>query len=99
MVELIERSKLAVDRLIDVRGRAQIEAVLQLSAEGIAGPPHPSKKGGEVGWHEREEGTVALKERKLRVQRPRLTKKGQGEDGVVAIPAYQAMRLQPPWAG
>ncbi len=39
MVELIEQSKLAVDELIDVLGRAQIEAVLRLSAERIAGPP------------------------------------------------------------
>ena len=44
--------------LIDVLGRAQIEAVLRLSAERIAGPPHPGKKGGTIGWHGREEGTV-----------------------------------------
>ena len=35
MVELIEQSKLAVDELVDVLGRAQIEAVLRLSAQGI----------------------------------------------------------------
>jgi hypothetical protein len=40
MVELIEQSELAVDEPIDVLGRAQIEAVLRLSAERIAGPPH-----------------------------------------------------------
>jgi transposase-like protein len=94
MVELIEQSKLAVDELIDVLGRAQVEAVLRLSAERIAGPPHPGKKGGEIGWHGREEGTVCLKERKLRVKRPRLRKKGQGEDGEVPIPAYEAMRRE-----
>ena len=94
MVELIEQSKLAVDELIDVLGRAQVEAVLRLSAERIAGPPHPGKKGGAIGWHGREEGTVSLKERKLRVKRPRLRKKGQGEDGEVPIPAYEAMRSQ-----
>lgn len=44
MVELIEQSQLAVDQLIDVLGRASIEAVLRLSAEGIAGPPHPGKR-------------------------------------------------------
>ncbi len=66
--------------------------VLRLSAERIAGPPHPGKKGGAVGWHGREKGTVCLKERKLRVKRPRLRKKGQGEDGEVPIPAYEAMR-------
>ena len=94
MVELIEQAKLAVDELIDVLGRAQVEAVLRLSAERIAGPPHPGKKGGAIGWHGREEGTVALKERKLRVKRPRLRKKGQGRDGEVPIPAYEAMRSQ-----
>jgi transposase-like protein len=92
MVELIEQSKLAVDELIDVLGRAQIEAVLRLSAEGIAGSPHPGKKGGEIGWHGREKGTVCLKERKLRVERPRLRRKGQGQDGEVPIPAYEAMQ-------
>jgi len=92
MVELIEQSKMAVDELIDVLGRAQIEAVLRLSAERIAGPPHPGKEGGAIGWHGREEGTVCLKERKLRVKRPRLRKKGQGEDGEVPLPAYEAMR-------
>ena len=37
MVELIERSRMAIDELIDVLGRASIEAVLQLSAQGVAG--------------------------------------------------------------
>jgi putative transposase len=92
MVELIEQSKMAVDELIDVVGRAQIEAVLRLSAQGIAGPPHPGKKGGVIGWHGREEGTVCLKERRLRVRRPRLRKKGQSEEGEVPIPAYETMR-------
>jgi transposase-like protein len=91
MVGLIEQSKLAVDELIDVLGRASIEAVLQLSAQTLAGPPHPGKKGGAIGWHGREAGRVCLRERKLRVNRPRLRKKGQGKDGEVAIPAYEAM--------
>ncbi|MGH9639828.1 MAG: IS256 family transposase [Bryobacteraceae bacterium] len=92
MVELIEQSQMMVDEMIDVLGRATIEAVLRLSAEQIAGPPHPGKKGGAVGWHGRERGTISLKERKLRVVKPRLRKKGQGEDGEVPIPAYEAMR-------
>ncbi len=94
MVELIEQSRMAVDELIDVLGRAQVEAVLRLSAERIAGPPHPGKKGGTIGWHGREEGTVCLRERKLRVKRPRLRKKGQGENGEVPLPAYEAMRSE-----
>ncbi len=44
MVELIEQSKLAVDELIDVLGRASIEGALQLSAQSLAGPPRPGKK-------------------------------------------------------
>jgi len=94
MVELIEQSKLALDEWIDVLGRAHIEAVLRLSAERIAGPPHPGRKGGEVGWHGREQGTVCLQERKLRVARPRLRKKGQRRKGEVPIPAYEAMRQE-----
>jgi putative transposase len=92
MVELIEQSRVAVDELIDVLGRASIEAVLQLSAQTLAGPPHPGKPGGAIGWHGRGSGSVCLKERRLRVTRPRLRKKGQGKDGEVAIPAYQAMQ-------
>lgn len=92
MVELIEQSQVAEDEVIEVLGRATIEAVLRLSAEGIAGPPHPGKKGGAVGWHGREEGTVCWKERKLRVERPRLRKKGGKEGGEVSISAYETMR-------
>jgi len=92
MLELIEQSQAAVDELIDVAGRAMIEALLRLSAEGIAGPPHPGKKGGVIGWHGREQGTICLKERKVRVKRPRLRKKGEKEGGEVPVPAYEAMR-------
>jgi len=43
MVDLIEQSRMAVDELIDVAGRATIEAVLQLSAEQVAGPRTPGQ--------------------------------------------------------
>jgi hypothetical protein len=46
MMELIEQSKMAVDESSDVLGRAQIAAVLRLSAEAGVGPLHPGKKGG-----------------------------------------------------
>jgi putative transposase len=94
MVELIEQSQKAVDELIDVVGRATIEAVLKWSAPEIAGPPHPGQKGGVVGWPGRETGTVCLRERKLRVKRPRLRQKEQGEGGEVPLPAYEAMRAE-----
>jgi len=77
MLEFIEQSQAAVDEFIDVVGRAMIGAVLRLSAERVAGPPHPGKKGGAIGWHDGEQGTICLRERKLRVKRPRLRKKGE----------------------
>jgi transposase-like protein len=91
MVELIEASRMAVDELIDVLGRASIEAVLELSAMNIAGPRQRGRKGGEVGWHGRQPGTVKLSERKIKVIRPRLRRKGQGRGGEVEIPVYEAI--------
>lgn len=44
MLELIEQAQLAVDEVIDVMGRATIEAVLLMSAEQVAGPRTPGKK-------------------------------------------------------
>ena len=38
MLDLIENAQGAVDDLIDVMGRATIEAVLLMSAAGLAGP-------------------------------------------------------------
>ena len=89
MVDLIEQSRLAVDELIDVTGRATIETVLQLSAEQVAGPRTPGKRRPELLWHGRQTGRVCLQERKLGVTKPRLREKGGGE---VAIPAYEAMQ-------
>jgi putative transposase len=89
MVDLIEQSRLAVDELIDVAGRATIEAVLELSAAQVAGPRTPGQRRPEVLWHGRQAGRVCLQERKLGVRKPRLRKKGGGE---VPIPAYEAMQ-------
>jgi putative transposase len=89
MVDLIEQSRIAVDELIDVAGRATIEAVLQLSAEQVAGPRTPGQKRTGPLWHGRQAGRVCLKERKLGVTKPRLREKGGGE---VAIPAYDVMQ-------
>jgi len=89
MVDLIEQSRLAVDELIDVAGRATIEAVLQLSAEQMAGPRTPGQRRADLLWHGHQAGRVCLRERKLGVTKPRLREKGGGE---VAIPAYDAMQ-------
>jgi putative transposase len=92
LVELIEASTMAVDELIDVLGRASIEAVLQLSAAGAAGEKHQGRKGGDLGWHGTQEGKVSLSDRKLRVSKPRLRRKGRGPGREVEIPAYEAMK-------
>ena len=91
LVGQIEASQMAVDELIDRLGRASIEAVLLLSAQGIAGEKRQGKKGGEVLWYGSQPGTVPLAERKLRVSRPRLRGKGRGQGGEVEVPAYEAM--------
>src|SRR6516165_3110136 len=89
LVGLIETAEIALDEVIDVTGRATIEAVLRLSAQEVAGPKHPGKGQGPVRWHGQQSGVVPLSHRKLRVRRPRLRHKEHGE---VEVPAYQALQ-------
>ena len=91
MVELLCQAEMAVDELIDVAGRATIEAVLTLSARQVAGAKHPGKADGDITWYGRQKTTVPLAERKLRVEKPRLRRKGKGANKEVPIPAYEAM--------
>jgi transposase-like protein len=94
LLDLIEHAEAAVDDLIDVMGRATIEAVLIMSAEAVAGPKQQGKKvDRDIAYHGSQAGRVALKERRLRVTKPRLRKKSPqpGEAGEVEIPAYEAM--------
>jgi putative transposase len=95
MLDLIENAQCAVDDLIDVMGRATIEAVLLMSAAGLAGPKQQGKKSDrDVVYHGSQKGRVALSERELNIDKPRLRKKNPapGEPGEVEIPAYKAMR-------
>lgn len=95
MLDLIEHAEAAIDDLIDVMGRATIEAVLLMSAQQAAGPKQQGKKSDrQVVYHGSQTGRVALKERQLRVTKPRLRKKAPqtGEPGEVEVPAYEAMR-------
>ena len=43
MVELIEESRMAVAELIETLGRSTIEAVLLMSAAGVAGENHQGR--------------------------------------------------------
>jgi len=93
MMELIEHSRMAIDELIDVMGRASIEAVLELSARQVAGPPQQGKaRSSEIGWHGTQPGRVWMKERKLRVDKPRLRRKGRGAGKEVPVPVYEALQ-------
>ena len=95
MVDLIEQCQLACDELIDVTGRAAIQAVLQLSAmEAAGGPPQQGKRrSSEVVFYGRQPGQVFLQDRKLEVDRPRLRTKGP-RNREVEVPAYAAMQNQ-----
>jgi transposase-like protein len=93
MVELITQAEMAVDELIDVVGRATIEAVMTLSAQEVAGPKHPGKNAGDITWYGRQGTTIPLSDRKLRVDKPRLRYKGKGPGKELEIPAYQAMLM------
>ena len=93
MVELIEASRMAIDELIDVLGRASIEAVLELSARSVAGARQQGRQGKEIVWYGSQPGTVRLSDRRLRVDKPRLRKKGVGKGGEVQVPAYEAINV------
>ena len=100
MVELVERTELAIDEVIEVVGRATVEAVLGLSAEAVAGPKQAGRTRGDGAtvWYGSQGGQVYLSDRKLRVERPRLRAKGRGAGGELEVPAYEAMRRPGPLA-
>jgi len=93
MLELIEQSRMAIDQLIDVMGRASVEAVLELSARQVAGAPQQGKaRHADLVWHGTQPSCVRLRERQLKVNKPRLRRKGRGANKEVPIPAYAAMQ-------
>jgi len=91
MVTLLEAGRLAVEELVGQLGKATLEAVLAISAEQVAGPPHPGRPGGAIRRHGEQGGVVAWDGQRVRVQKPRLRRRGGGEGAEVAIPAYAAM--------
>ena len=78
MLELVEHAEFAIDEVIEVMGRATIEAVLEMSAEGVAGPKQAGRSRAEddTVWYGRQGGLVDLSDRKVRVERPRLRRRG-----------------------
>jgi transposase-like protein len=89
MVELITQARVAVDEVIHTVGRKTIETILALSAQQTAGPRTPGKASGDIRWHGSQPGRVMLADRQIKVKRPRLRHKRQGE---VPVPAYEALQ-------
>ena len=94
MLELVEQTEVVIAEVIQVMGRATIEAVLEMSAEGVAGVKQAGRSRAEddTVWYGRQGGVVYLSDRKVRVERPRLRRRGAGEGGEVEVPAYAALR-------
>jgi hypothetical protein len=78
-----------VDSVVHEIGVKTLEVILALSAEQVAGPRTPGKASGEIRHYGSQRGRVQLADRKVRVKRPRLRHKTEGE---VPIPAYEALR-------
>jgi putative transposase len=89
IVDMIQSASQVVDTVIHEIGVKTLEIILALSAEEVAGPRTPGKASGEIRHHGSQMGRVQLADRKVRVKRPRLRHKTEGE---VKIPAYEALR-------
>ena len=76
-------------RVVHEIGVKTLELILALSAEQVAGPRTPGKVSGEIRHYGSQRGRVQLADRKVRVKRPRLRHKTEGE---IPIPAYEALR-------
>jgi putative transposase len=88
LINMIQSASQVVDGVIHEVGIQMLQTILRLSAEQVAGPRTPGKASGEIRWHGSQHGHVRLSDRKVRVKRPRLRHKTDGE---VKVPAYEAL--------
>jgi putative transposase len=89
IVNMIQSASQVVDTVIHEIGVKTLELILTLSAEQVAGPRTPGKASGAIRHYGSQPGRVQLADRKVRVKRPRLRHKSEGE---IPIPAYEALR-------
>ena len=89
IVNLIESASQVVEKVMHEIQMQTLETILTLSAEQIAGARSPGKARGEIRWHGSQTGKIKLADREMKVQRPRLRHKTEGE---VKIPAYEKLR-------
>jgi putative transposase len=88
IVNLIQSASHVVETVIHEIGVQTLEMILVLSAEQVAGPRTPGKASGEIRHYGSQPGHIKLADRKVRVKRPRLRHKTEGE---VKIPAYETL--------
>ncbi len=70
-----------------------IETLLNLSAEEVAGPKVQGRQSGrDIYWYGRQQGEVVLSDRKVKVRKPRLRRRGVGPGGEVDVPVYERLR-------
>ena len=79
LVEKIQSASDMVNSVIHELSLKTLETILILSAEQIAGQRTPGKASGDICWHGSQQGSVSLADRKVKVQRPRLQHKTDGE--------------------
>jgi putative transposase len=92
MLDLIQNTRASIDELMHEAGRSLVEQLLVISATEVAGEKHPGRKGDEIRWHGSQPGQIVMDERKLKVKRPRLRRRGGGE---VPVPAYEQLNENP----
>lgn len=89
IVNLIQNASQVVETVIHEIGHQMLEQLLVLSAEQVAGARTPGKARGNIRHHGSQPGCVQLADRKVKVKRPRLRHKTEGE---VKVPAYEMLR-------
>ena len=89
IVNLIQNASQVVESVIHEIGHQMLEQILVVSAEQVAGARTPGKASGDIRYHGSQAGCVQLADRKVKVKRPRLRHKTEGE---VKVPAYETLR-------
>lgn len=89
ILEMVQNASQVVETVIHEVGHQMLEQILLLSAEQVAGVRTPGKASGDIRHHGSQPGCVQLADRKVKVKRPRLRHKTEGE---VKIPAYELLR-------
>lgn len=95
---VIEQAQMAVDQFVYVLGRAALEALLELSAQQIAGPCHQGKPVGEMRRHGTQQGTVRLSTRELMVRKPCAPGSRRSSTPIISYSAAVITRSKMSWA-